>query len=138
MISNPYYEYRKNQVETSDPRKLVLMLYDGALKFLQKSRACLQEKDWEKVNSYLGRAQDIISELMGSLDLEAGEVAENLFRLYEFMHHRLVKANVEKSLAYIEEVERLLSSLRQTWKEALKSQELPGEEAKRSRVNFSG
>ena len=54
---------------------------------------------------------------MGSLDLEVGEVAENLFRLYEFMHHRLVKANVEKSLAYIEGVEKFPSSLRQTWKD---------------------
>ena len=140
MVPNPYQQYQKNKIETADPKQLIFMLYDGALKHLKKGRLCLEKKDWEGTNNNLGKVQDIISELMGSLDLEAGELAENLFRLYEFMHYRLVQANIEKNLSYIDEVDGLLTSLRQTWQEALQGQEsLPGSGGNdRSRVNVSG
>lgn len=122
MSADIRYKYRRNQVETAEPAKLLLMLLDGALRFLQQATEALEQEEPEQVNTNLGRAQDIISELMVSLDLEQGEVARNLFRLYEYMHYRLVQANIKKSSEPVHEVIQMLTSLREVWKEVRRSQ----------------
>ena len=68
----------------------------------------------------LTRAQDILGELMGSLNLDAGDVAHNLFKLYEFIQYRLIVANVRKSAEPIDDVVQLLGDLRVTWAEAIR------------------
>jgi len=117
--ANPYAQYQKTQIETADKGKLLLMLYDGALRFLGHARKALLEKDLEGANNYLVKVQDIVAELMSSLDLEAGEIAVSLFRLYEYMHYLLVQANVKKDAGPLDQVEGMLAELRDTWKEAL-------------------
>ena len=89
MGINPYTQYQRTQIETADQGKLLLMLYEGALRFLGRARKALQDEDPEASNNNLVRVQDIVAELMASLDLEAGEVAASLFRLYEYMHYLL-------------------------------------------------
>lgn len=116
--NNPYQSYQQNQVQTLSQEKLVLMLYDGALRFCRQGQAAVEQRDYAAVSNNLGRAEDIISELMVTLNRDAGEVAENLYKLYEFMYRHLVQANVKKSAAMISEVIDLLQQLRDTWEEA--------------------
>lgn len=119
MAANPYAQYQKNQVETADQGKLILMLYEGAVRFLEGSRKALQEGELQKAHHNLVCAQDILAELMSSLDLEAGDVAVSLFRLYDYMHNLLVQANVKKDAEPLEQVEKMLLELRDAWKESL-------------------
>ncbi|MDO9574606.1 MAG: flagellar export chaperone FliS [Candidatus Contubernalis sp.] len=119
MLANPYQKYQHNQVETSTPEKLLLMLYNGALKFIRGAREAVAQRDIEKANNRINRVQDIIFELMSSLNFEQGEIAKNLYALYDYMNKRLMEANVKKDDEILKEVEGMLESLRDTWKEAI-------------------
>lgn len=127
MAADPYRQYQKVRVETADRGALVLMLYEGALRFLGRGRKSLQKKDLEGAHNNLLRAQDIITELMASLDLErGGEIAVGLFRLYDYMYRLLLEANLKKDPQPLEQVEMMLFELRDTWKEALGEKEPSG------------
>ncbi len=115
-----YEQYRQMQIQTAKPEQLLLMLYDGAINFLKKARIAIEEKKIEEAHTSLIRAQDILTELMSSLNMDVGEIAMNLFRLYEYMHHRLVEANVNKDVKPVDEVLGLLQGLREAWEEAIK------------------
>ena len=78
MLTDPCHQYKQNEVATATPGKLLLMLYNAALKNLKLSRIGVEEKDFEKANTYLGKSQDIVMELMASLDFEQGTLAQNL------------------------------------------------------------
>lgn len=118
MLANPYQRYQQSQVETSSPAKLLLMLYDGALKSIQGARLGMMENNFEKVNNHLTRGQEIIFELMNSLDLEMGEVAQNLYLLYDYMIQQLVQSNIQKDPQILCQVECMLKELKEAWKEA--------------------
>jgi len=118
MLANPYQRYQQSQVETSSPAKLLLMLYDGALKSIQGARLGMMENNLEKVNKHLTRGQEIIFELMNSLDLEMGEVAQNLYLLYDYMIQQLVQSNIQKDPQILCQVECMLKELKEAWKEA--------------------
>jgi flagellar protein FliS len=122
---NPYAkqaeQYKKNQVETASPEEILLMLYDGAIRFLVVAKKGIEEKNIEKSHKNLVKAQQIILEFMNSLDMEiGGEMAVNLYRLYEYLHYRLVQANIKKDVAMIDEVLGHLRSLKTTWEEAIR------------------
>ncbi len=118
-MRNAHQEYQINQVETADPRQLVVMLYDGAIRFLEKGAEFLDDfKTYDKANQNLLRAQDIITELMVSLDMDkGGEIAENLLSLYTFMKKKLLEANMKKEKEGVIDVIKLLEDLRSAWKE---------------------
>ncbi|ADL11807.1 flagellar export chaperone FliS [Acetohalobium arabaticum] len=121
MTNNPYQKYKNTQVETASQEKLLLMLYDGAIKFLKQAIKGVEENDYEAANNYLVRTQDIIHELMATLDMEkGGEIARNLESLYDYMNRRLIEANVNKDIEPMEEVRDMLAELRETWQEAIK------------------
>ncbi|AOQ23422.1 Flagellar secretion chaperone FliS [Moorella thermoacetica] len=119
-VINPYQAYRQNQVQTLSQEKLVLMLYDGALRFCRQGLVAMEQNDYAAVSNNLGRAEDILSELMATLNRDVGDIAENLYKLYDFMYRHLVQANVKKSGKMINEVIELLQQLRDTWEEAIK------------------
>lgn len=125
MALNPYAQYQRTQVETADQGKLLLMLYDGALRFLGRSRSALQENNGEEANNNLVRVQEILAELMASLDLETGDVALSLFRLYEYMHYQLVQANIKKEAVLLDQVEAMLLELKEAWSSALGAGNVP-------------
>lgn len=108
-------QYRTAQVATADPARLVLMLYDGAIRFATQGREAVEQGDFEAANRHLGRAQDIVTELAASLDFDAGEISVNLEQLYEFINRRLVEANVKKDTAPLGEALNLLQELRDAW-----------------------
>lgn len=83
MITSPYEKYRQSSVQTSTPAQLVLMLYDGAIRFVRTAMDGLSKQDFEKTNLNFGKAQSIISELMSTLDYSY-EVSNNLYSLYEY------------------------------------------------------
>lgn len=120
MLANPHRTYKQNQVDTVSPQQLVIMLYSGAIKFLRLAKAGLCEKDIEKCHTNNVKAQDIIVELMCALDMNQGDVAENLYLLYDYMQSRLIEANLKKEKQPLEEVEAMLTELRDTWMQATK------------------
>lgn len=119
MTTNPYAQYQRTQAETASPGEMIVMLYNGALRFLTVARKKLDTQDISGASASLLRAQDIILELMVSVDTSMGEVARNLFDLYQFMHKHLVQANVKKDAAMIDEVDVLLRELLAAWEQAI-------------------
>ena len=110
--------YQKTQVTAAPQKKLILMLYDGAIKNLKLASIAIDEKNIEKTNTFLIKAQNIISEFMITLDFEkGGEIADGLYSLYEYMYNSLIKANVEKDKEKVEEVIKYLEELRDVWKQ---------------------
>jgi flagellar protein FliS len=118
-IYNPYKQYRQTQIGTADKTKLVILVYDGAITYLRRAKQKLDEKNFEEKGDFLFKAQDILLELMGALDMNMGEVAQSLYNLYHYMMKRLTEANIKNDPEMIGEVITLLSGLRQTWAEAI-------------------
>jgi flagellar protein FliS len=109
--------YTSNTVMTQSRSRLVVMLYEGAIKFLRLAVKKLDEKDYAGKGYYINKAQDIINELNAVLNMEeGGEMAANLRRLYVFMMRHLSEANIKKSPAMIKEVIDLLEELLQGWR----------------------
>ena len=113
-----YAVYKEIGINTSQPLKLVIMLYDGAITFLEKSIEYAENKDIKNKNIYANKARDIILELNNSLNLEVGgEMASNLKRLYFFMNRHLFQANLKNDMQGMREVILMLSDLREVWQD---------------------
>lgn len=109
--------YQQATVGTQSKGRLIVMLYDGAIKFLKLAVRELEAQNYAAKGQYINRAQDIISELNAVLDMEAGgEIAENLRKLYVFMQRRLSQANSKRDPQMIREVITLLEELNLSWK----------------------
>ncbi len=120
----PWNSYRQISAHTASPGQLVLMLYDGALRFLEKSLVGFEMDDPiefnQTINNNLLRAQSIISELSSTLNLEqGGELAHTLRRLYSYMDDRLMESNLAKTPEGIRDTLRRLTILRDAWQEML-------------------
>lgn len=114
--ANAYNVYRNNQVNTASKSKLLLMLYDGAIKNLRLAEMAIEEKDVEKVNKYLGKAQDIIAEFMSTLNFDAGgDIAQGLYQLYDYCFNKLIRANIDKDIQAVVEVRKYMQELRDAW-----------------------
>ncbi len=109
--------YQQTAVTTQSRGRLIVMLYDGAIKFLKLAIRELEAKNYAAKGQYINRAQDILNELNAVLDTEAGgEIAENLRKLYLFMGRRLSQANAKRDPQMIQDVITLLDELNQGWK----------------------
>lgn len=118
MKENTYLE---KMVMTASPAKLVQMLYEKAVEVLKEAENLLADKKFVEFNEKVTRAQDIITELNLSLDIEkGGTIAQNLRALYNYMFQRLVEGNVKKDVEKIKEVRGMLEELLEVWKEAMK------------------
>ena len=119
-------QYRKVQIKTANKGNLILLLYRGAIKFMNKAIEQLQQKDLEGKGNSLMRAQDIVLELMYSLDnkmlAEGNPLAVNLQSLYLYAYRRLVHANVHMEVEPIEEVIALLQNLLDAWEKVVASE----------------
>ena len=108
--------YKNNQVMTAPKKKLLIMLYDGAIKNLKLAELAIGNKEIEKTNNYLTKTQNIIAELMSTLNFEAGgDIAQNLYQLYDYMYMKLIRANIDKDVELVVEVKNFLEELRETW-----------------------
>ncbi|RJX36948.1 flagellar export chaperone FliS [Paenibacillus pinisoli] len=118
MISNPYQKYQQSSVQTASPEQLILMLYDGAIRFTRTSIEAIEQHDFTKANQNLQKAQRIINELIASLDFQF-EVSNKLMSIYEYMLHQLIQANIQKQKAPASEVLAHLIDLKETWSRAM-------------------
>lgn len=121
MLANPYQRYKHNQVETVSPQQLIIMLYNGAIRFLKLAQAGLDENDIDKCHTNIIKTQDIVFELMNTLDMNQGEISGQLYLLYDYMLTRLLDGNLKKDKQPLAEVEGMLAQLRDTWAEAIRS-----------------
>jgi flagellar protein FliS len=109
--------YQRVAIGTQSKGRLIVMLYDGAIKFLKLAIKELDAKNYAAKGQYINRAQDILNELNAVLDIEGGgEIAQNLRKLYMFMNRRLSQANAKRDPQMIHEVITLLEELNQSWK----------------------
>lgn len=139
-MQSPYKNYIKQEVEGATKGKLVLLLYDGAIKFMRVSTKAIEEKNIQEAHNNIMKAQNIIYELMSTLNMEVGDISRNLMRLYDFMIWQLIEANKEKSVDKIKSVIDLMSSLREAWKEVVQKEEggLKQEQEEGKSINFAG
>jgi flagellar protein FliS len=118
---NAYQTYRQTQAQTAAPGELVLMLYRGAARFVTSAIDAMERKDVVTAHNSLMSAQAIITELKQSLDVErGGDIAQQLERIYEYMHHRLIEANMRKDVGPAREVQRHLRELLPAWEAAVR------------------
>ena len=117
-LHNPYQAYQSNAVTTASPGELTLMLYNGCLRFMKAARTAIEIKDIEEKNENLIKAQNIISELRVTLNMDL-EVSNNLMAMYEYIMRRLIEANVKNDTAILDEAAELVTDLRDTWKQAV-------------------
>lgn len=110
--------YKTNSIVTKTPEQIIIMLYDGAIRFLKESCEALEKNDFIEKGKKISKALDIITELNAVLDMEAGgEVAQNLRKLYIFMHQHLTMASIKKNTKAINDVIKMLEKLNSGWKE---------------------
>lgn len=133
MNRNAYLQYSQVQIKTANKGKLIILLYQGAIRFMKKALLQLEQKDMEGKGQSLIRAQDIILELLYALDQDmlakGNELAHNLQRLYLYCYRRLVRANVDMDPGAIKEVAELLGGLLEAWEKVAGPQVEPEAEA---------
>ena len=112
--------YRQQQVMTATPEALTLMLYNGAIKFINESIEASKKKEYEKANTSCIKAQNIISEFRLTLKMEY-EISKNLLALYNYAYDRLVEGNMNEDITKLEEAKGILSELRDAWAQAMKA-----------------
>lgn len=113
-------QYQKANIETASREQILIMLYDGAIQFLNKAKVAIINKQIENANKNLIAAQDIIQEFINSFDREvAPQLAENLIGLYEYFIRRLIHANMKQEVEPVDEVLKYLKNLKATWEKAI-------------------
>lgn len=120
MLSNPYQKYQQLSVQTASPGQLIVMLYDGAIRFVKQGIEAIDAHDVEKANTNLIKVQNIVHELTASLDLQY-PVATDLARIYDYMLYQLITANMKKDKGPALEVLSYLVELKEAWVIAGKS-----------------
>jgi flagellar protein FliS len=129
-MKTPYDQYKEVQIQSASPEGLILLLYDGAINFLHHAKKRIEAGNIEGRVYYINRASDIIAELRSSLNLEAGgDLAQRLNELYGYINARLIHANVQQSVAILDEVLGLLGPVRNSWMEVVSAQKKGAEKA---------
>ena len=118
-VANPYEQYKQQSVMTATPAELTLMLYNGCIKFIKDAKLAIDKNDIEKAGNTILRAQDIIQELMATLNTDY-DISNNLYALYDYMYQRLIDANISKDKAPLDETLELITELRDTWTQVIK------------------
>lgn len=120
MQKNPYRAYQKTQVTTAKPEKILLMLYEGAIKFNKIAIVKMREKNVAEKGKNISKTLAIVSELMNTLDHEkGGQLAADLESLYMFIMDKLIEANMYNKIEELEVVERLLTTLYGAWQDVV-------------------
>ena len=110
--------YRRGEVLAATPGQLVVMLYDGARRFLRQSISAMNAGEVERAHTTLRYAERIVSHLDGTLDYDQGDLPQRLHMIYVFCLAQLGAARIARDPAKVEEVSRLLGELREAWSQA--------------------
>jgi flagellar protein FliS len=114
-LASPPRAYRESAVLSASRERLVVMLYDGARRFLNQAAIAMREQQTETAHYKLRRAEDILLHLRETLDMEQGQVAVRLQTIYLFCQRHLRQARIDRDPAKIEQVSGLLTGLREAW-----------------------
>lgn len=120
QLRNAANLYQHNTVQTASPAKIILMLYDGAIRFCNIAKDAIDENNIEKTNTNLQKAQKIIVQLRMDLDMKY-PIANEFDRVYDYIYRRLVEANMKKDKEILEEALKHIKTMRDTWKEVMKA-----------------
>jgi len=115
---NPYSKIEDNAIFTASKEELTLMLYEGALKFMNQAIDATETADMQKANNLIIRVEDIIREFQITLDFQY-EISNQLDSLYDYMHHRLIEANMKKDVGIMKEIRDMFREFRDMWKQAM-------------------
>ncbi len=118
-MQNQMNEYERNRILTASPAELTLLLYEGAIKFLNRSIMAFEKEDVKAAKEWNVRAERIIIELQSTLDMKY-PIAKEMDRVYQYMIGRMIDANIQNSKEPLEEVIVHVRSMRDTWKEVMK------------------
>lgn len=119
-MRNPYQQYKKTSIESASREKILLLMYEGAIRFVKLAINAIEKNNIADKGTYIGRAYDVIMELNNTLDHEVGgELAQNLESLYIFMTDNLTKANINNDKKSLEDVLKILLTLHEGWKQAV-------------------
>ncbi len=119
-MSNPYKQYQKTQVTTASRGKILLMLYEGAIRFTKQAQVSLENKKISEKGKYVSKATAILAELMATLDFKAGgQLAVDLENLYVFMIDRMIEGNMKNDIQCFKDVEKILMTLYTAWKDVV-------------------
>lgn len=123
MDRTGYDKYREMQIKTASQGSLILMLYDGAIRFIRYALEGMKERKFDAVNNNLIKAQNIVLELMMSLNLNTGDIAASLQSIYDFLYRHLIQANIKKDEKIMMECLDMLVELREMWNQVAKNAE---------------
>ncbi len=118
--NNVYKQYKETEINNANQGKLIIMLYDGAIKHLNKALDCIPKKEIEQAHNSIIKVKDIITELTTSLDMDTGDISQRLFSIYMYINRRLSEANIKKDIEPLLEVKKYLIQLKNAWEEANK------------------
>lgn len=118
-VNNRYQVYQNNSVNTASGGELTLMLYNGCIKFIKQAIKDMQNGSFEAKNTNIQKAQNIVQELMVTLDPEV-EISQQIMPLYEYILHQLKEGNVKNEVAFLEEALEYVVEFRDTWKQVIK------------------
>jgi flagellar secretion chaperone FliS len=107
--------YRESAVLSAPPELLVVMLYDGARRFLYQASVAMRDGQIQMAHAKLRRAEDILRHLRNTLDMEQGQLADRLQAIYLFCQRHLRQARLDRDPAKIEQVSSILGDLRDAW-----------------------
>lgn len=120
MVNNGYNQYMRSKILTASKPELTLMLYDGAIKFCNMAVMCIEKKDIAGAHTNIKKTEAIIEEFLATLNYDY-EVANDFKNVYEYVHDRLVQANLKKDTDILNEVLGHLRGMRDTWKEVMRT-----------------
>ena len=115
--------YKNQQILTASPAQLTLMLYNGALRFLNESILAMEQGDTQKAHNANMRVQDIVREFVITLDISY-EVSKGFAQLYEYTEHCLIQGNIKKDVSQLHQAKNVLQELRDAWVGAMKQTQL--------------
>jgi len=119
-VSNPYQKYKKTSIQSASREKLLLMLYEGAIKFIKLAIVAVEKNDIAARGTNIGRAYDIVLELNNTLNHEVGgEISKSLEQLYMFVTDQLTKGNIHSDKKALEDALGVMQTLHTGWQEAI-------------------
>ena len=133
-------EYKQNAISTSDQGKLILMMYDGAIKNLQLAKESMKTKSIASKGVYIRKTHDIVNELSLALDMnKGGEIAERLEQLYQYILSQLTLANIKRmDLKPVDEALRVLNTLQSAWQQIIvKTPSFPTSKPSKAKEKFA-
>jgi len=138
-MQNKLSAYRETHIKTASQGKIIIMLYDESLRQLDTAIHLLKNntREYDKVNSAILRAQDMVTELMVSLDFEkGGDIAQGLYSLYMFFNQHMMQANMKKDVDMLSTVRGQLNELRTAWDQVVNKAQNGGQNS--GGINVAG